>query len=294
MWVIDLPTSVQISKNKRFSLNLNTYRNAHHHTLSKAKIEFDTIVAPLLEGIPQMDGVALTFTLFTATRQRIDTSNVCAIVDKFFCDTLVSAGRIADDNHTVVLSVDYRHGGYDKERPRVEVTIEPVGSILKTATRKEDMQITIVQADIETAIKNYILSQINVREDMEIDITLRATRGDEGYQAIIDIKPNSKAADPTPTPPKGSKTKSAEARTLNIAQTVQAAKTDAPKGEINEAIEPAADTPPFDAAPEGENLDTAFVADSNVIELPSKDDVKEAPETAPKSIFAGLKKPVNG
>jgi hypothetical protein len=49
------------------------------------------------------------------------------------------------------------------------------------------MQITIVQAEIEQAIRNYIQDQINVKDGMRIDIALKATRGEEGTTAIIDI-----------------------------------------------------------------------------------------------------------
>ena len=54
------------------------------------------------------------------------------------------------------------------------------------------MQITIVQAEIEQAITDFIHSQINVRDGMLIQIDLKATRGDHGFQAVIDIvDPNS-------------------------------------------------------------------------------------------------------
>ena len=54
------------------------------------------------------------------------------------------------------------------------------------------MQITIVQAEIEQAITDFIHRQINVREGMLIQIDLKATRGDAGFQAVIDIvDPNS-------------------------------------------------------------------------------------------------------
>lgn len=54
------------------------------------------------------------------------------------------------------------------------------------------MQITIVQAEIEQAITDFIHRQINVRDGMLIQIDLKATRGDHGFQAVIDIvDPNS-------------------------------------------------------------------------------------------------------
>lgn len=50
------------------------------------------------------------------------------------------------------------------------------------------MQITINQSEIEAAIRAHILSQINIKEGHEISITLKATRGEDGTTAIIDIE----------------------------------------------------------------------------------------------------------
>lgn len=63
------------------------------------------------------------------------------------------------------------------------------------------MQIIIVQSEIETAIRNHILAQINVREGMQINIDLSATRGADGFRATIDIVPNgTPAASNAPAP----------------------------------------------------------------------------------------------
>jgi hypothetical protein len=53
------------------------------------------------------------------------------------------------------------------------------------------VQIIIVQAEIEEAIRNHILSQIHVREGMDINIDLAATRGAAGFTATINIIPSS-------------------------------------------------------------------------------------------------------
>lgn len=50
------------------------------------------------------------------------------------------------------------------------------------------MQVTIVQDDIHEAIRNFILEQIDVKPGMRIDVTLKATRGEDGTTAIIDIR----------------------------------------------------------------------------------------------------------
>lgn len=59
------------------------------------------------------------------------------------------------------------------------------------------MKITIVQREIEDAIRAYIHSQITVNEGMEITMDFTATRGDDGLIAAIDISP---AKEPEPAP----------------------------------------------------------------------------------------------
>lgn len=49
------------------------------------------------------------------------------------------------------------------------------------------MQITINQTQIERAIMDFMLKRINVQGGARMDIEMRATRGSEGFSAIIDI-----------------------------------------------------------------------------------------------------------
>ena len=62
------------------------------------------------------------------------------------------------------------------------------------------LQITLVESEIKQALKNYINEQVNVKEGMDIEIDLKATRGDQGTTAIIDIVKTAAPAVPsTPT-----------------------------------------------------------------------------------------------
>lgn len=150
------------------------------------------------------------------------------------------------------------------------------------------MQITIVQTEIETAIRNYILGQITVRENQRIDIDLKATRGDQGFQAVIDIRPENdgpqgtkpKAAAPAAKPAtapvtigKGPATKAAEAKveTKVEAETVAESKA--------AAEETAQDNTKAETLPEATEA--------------TETNSDEAPKEAPRSIFGGLRKPVN-
>lgn len=49
------------------------------------------------------------------------------------------------------------------------------------------MRIIIVQSEIEEAIKAYVLNQIAVREGQEVTIDFKATRGDDGMTAEVNI-----------------------------------------------------------------------------------------------------------
>lgn len=51
------------------------------------------------------------------------------------------------------------------------------------------MQITLNQQEIETALKAYVCSQININEGQEIAIELKAGRSEAGYTATLDIRP---------------------------------------------------------------------------------------------------------
>ena len=55
------------------------------------------------------------------------------------------------------------------------------------------MQIILAQNEIELALTEYIHRQINVREGMHIEIDLAATRGQQGFTAMIDIVPDAPA-----------------------------------------------------------------------------------------------------
>ena len=119
------PLLVPVSKKSKFSLNLNVYRNAHHHTLNKAKIVYKEYMQEQILKLPFIDvPVSIHFTLYARSKRLVDLSNVLSIHDKFFCDALVEYEKIEDDNYLWIPSIKYCLGGIDKENPRVEITIK--------------------------------------------------------------------------------------------------------------------------------------------------------------------------
>jgi len=121
---INLPLEVWYSKNKKFILNLNNYRNAYFRILSMAKKSYTDSLMPELTDLPHFtEPVSLTYTYFAKTKRRIDISNPCSIIDKFACDALVKSGILKDDSYEHVNQVIYKFGGFDKENPRCELTV---------------------------------------------------------------------------------------------------------------------------------------------------------------------------
>lgn len=120
--MIELPITVKVGR-KDIALNLNFYRNAHYQTLNKMKVEFGSNVKELISTLPVYEWVNLTYTLYPKTRRLCDVSNICSIVDKFFCDALVNQGKLEDDNYQIVRQVSYKFGEVDKDNPRVTVEI---------------------------------------------------------------------------------------------------------------------------------------------------------------------------
>ncbi|MNO01726.1 hypothetical protein D3C81_2219540 [compost metagenome] len=69
----------------------------------------------------------LEYTLYLPDRRKRDISNVLSIVDKSFCDAIVTHGIIPDDNHEFLRKVTYMYGGQDpKGKGYVDIVIKEV------------------------------------------------------------------------------------------------------------------------------------------------------------------------
>ena len=145
------------------------------------------------------------------------------------------------------------------------------------------MQITLNQAEIEQAIKNYVFDQVNIREGHDITIDLKAGRGPEGFTATIDIvAPGAtKATEPTdvgkPTPTLKPR---AERAVPQPANTQSQPIPDAPE---------AAQEATGEATPETAQDDAAAANSGNQEAAPAT----EGDGKKPQSLFANLGKPRN-
>lgn len=153
------------------------------------------------------------------------------------------------------------------------------------------MQIILNQDEIEAAIDAYVRTQININDDMEIGIDLKAGRGDVGFSATLDIR----QAQP----------KTAAKKTTRTRVTSEAPITN---GDMTRAISatPEDRRPPAETAPAKTSIFAGMKADMVIVDevasdtpeteeyaVPVAEDLtpvaaEEAPVAAPKpkSIFS--------
>ncbi|MBV5330395.1 MAG: hypothetical protein JZU65_22645, partial [Chlorobium sp.] len=89
-------------------------------------IAFGVEVMHQVAKLKKMEKISIQYVWNPKTLAKGDVSNVCAVVDKFFCDVLTRAGKITDDNYTVIPTVSYEFGGIDKINPRVVAKITEI------------------------------------------------------------------------------------------------------------------------------------------------------------------------
>jgi hypothetical protein len=118
---ITLPRKTK--KDKKYMLNLNQYRNWHYIVSNQLKHRFCEALECSLSDLKLKDELDITYTLYKGSKRKIDRANVLCIVEKFFCDALTFYKCIPDDNDDYIKATHY-YSDYDKDNPRVEITIK--------------------------------------------------------------------------------------------------------------------------------------------------------------------------
>lgn len=204
---IRVPTHVPVSKKVQKPCNLNSYRNLHYHHLNNQKQNFSDIIKKRLEPLPNMKKVWLHYTIYAARRGRLDTMNVGSIVDKYFCDALVEAGKIPDDSNQEIIFTSFSFGGVSPVDGYAVVKIIE----LKPAKEREPMRILLDQQDVQAALDTYV-------QDMGISgatgVSLYVNDDDNVEAEVIingsDDNQNQAPKKKKPGRPKGSKNKPKE------------------------------------------------------------------------------------
>lgn len=185
------------------------------------------------------------------------------------------------------------------------------------------MKIILVQAEIELALRAYVLNQIAVKDGQDISITFKNTRGDDGATAEIDITtPSTPSGSPTTVgnePQKSTQPVKESVSPVQATKTLPKASTASPapaveataptSTEPEQSVEAASSTtePTAQASTEVQNAEPkeeefkvpAFLNRNKAAQTSTEED---APVTKPsaaeapapsKSLFANLTKPVN-
>jgi len=128
--VLECPTYVVLpmktKKDKKISINLNTYRNLHYLVESKAKKLFKEIMRKQLEGIEIQTPVEVSYKVFKASNRRLDKMNVISITSKYLMDAITEFGCWEDDDDTNIKKEILLPTEIDKNYPRVVVEIRSI------------------------------------------------------------------------------------------------------------------------------------------------------------------------
>lgn len=169
------------------------------------------------------------------------------------------------------------------------------------------MRIILVQAEIELAIRAYVLTQISVKEGQEVTIDFKNTRGEDGATAEINITSPSLASvenaqrpsqspslvQTTQTAPKETKPSPAPVvaptavTTAPVEQLAPAAFISTGEERVDPSVNQEEEAPAIQAAEAEEGQD------EQMPDPVTKPVAVEDAAPAPKSLFANLTKPVN-
>ena len=128
--ILECPTYVVLpmktKKDKKISINLNTYRNLHFLVESKAKKLFKEIMRKQLEGIEIQTPVEVSYKVYKASNRRLDKMNVISITSKYLMDAITEFGCWEDDDDTNIKKEILLPTEVDKNYPRVVVEIKSI------------------------------------------------------------------------------------------------------------------------------------------------------------------------
>lgn len=117
---------LKTKKDKKVYINLNIYRNLHYLVESKCKKAFKEAIRDQVEGFTIEGEVEVTYQVFKHSQRKMDKMNVISIASKYALDALVELKCLQDDNDDIIKKEVLLPTVYDKENPRIEITISKV------------------------------------------------------------------------------------------------------------------------------------------------------------------------
>lgn len=111
-------------EDKTWLVGLNAYRNWHHYTSSKWKLDFHE----LIDNQVMSNQTFTKYKLHTALYYKnptCDGANIASLIEKVALDALQGTGTLLQDNVKYHQGTTWEVAGQDKINPRCEVTIIP-------------------------------------------------------------------------------------------------------------------------------------------------------------------------
>lgn len=113
-------------KDKRYYINMNTYKNLHHRVSGMLKKMYLEAVREQLEGVVIETPVEVTYKVFKSSQRKLDKMNVVSVTSKFLLDAVTNLGCWEDDNDDFVKTETILPTEYDKNNGRVEILIKTI------------------------------------------------------------------------------------------------------------------------------------------------------------------------
>ena len=115
-------------KDKRYYINMNTYRNLHHRVNGILKKKYLEAVRGQLQGISIETPCEITYKVYKPSKRRLDKMNVISVTSKFLLDALTELGCWEDDSDDYVKTETILPTEYDKNNGRVEILIKTINN----------------------------------------------------------------------------------------------------------------------------------------------------------------------
>ena len=113
-------------KDKKISINLNTYRNLHFQINNQCKKLYKELMREQLENRIIDTPVEITYQVFKPSKRSLDKMNVVSIASKYFLDAVTEYGCWEDDNDDNVKTEIILPTQLDRDNPRIEITIKTI------------------------------------------------------------------------------------------------------------------------------------------------------------------------
>ena len=113
-------------KNKRYYVNMNTYRNLHHRVNGMLKKKYLEAVREQLEGIKIETPCEIIYRVIKPSKRRLDKMNVVSVTSKYLLDAITELGCWEDDSDDFVKKETILPTEYEKDNGRVEILINTI------------------------------------------------------------------------------------------------------------------------------------------------------------------------